>query len=236
MTPTAQTSAGRADERAGDVALLGQRLGFRHPGEPEVQQARRDALAPGRTRRRASRRPIRGSESFAVRMGEEDVRRLHVAMQDPGGVRVGEPVANLRTRLDRDGVGQLTGPYRLAEGAAGNELVRDVDVPGVARERVRAQARRVTQARCGGRLALGSSGGLPFAGNDLEGDLETSPLVAGEPDRPGGSAPERPQRPIAVEDELARSRREGGTSHPTRRLAAAPDFPPFAARLDHRGQ
>ena len=93
-------------ERPGDVSLRGQRLGLGHAREPEVEEPHRDAVA----------------------VGEQDVRRLHVAVEDPGGVRVREAVADLRARLDRRVVRQLARAERLAERAARHELVRDVDV------------------------------------------------------------------------------------------------------------
>ena len=104
----------------GHVARLGQRLGVGHLREPEVEHARRDALA----------------------VGEEDVRRLDVAVEDPGRMRVREAVADLRAGLDRRVVRQLPVAQRLAEGVAGDELVGDVDVARVAPEaRMRAGRR-----------------------------------------------------------------------------------------------
>ena len=97
ITPTAQTSAaGVASPPAsrsgemyasvpGHVSRLGQRLGVGHLREPEVEDARRDAVA----------------------VGEQDVRGLDVAMQDPGRMCVGEAVADLRAGLDRVVVRQV---------------------------------------------------------------------------------------------------------------------------------
>src|SRR5207302_3437652 len=108
---------------------------------------------------------------------EQDVRRLHVAMQDPRRVRVREAVADLRARLDRGAVVELAGAHRLAEGLPRNELVGDVHVPRVARERVRAQAARMAQLGGGLRLTLRARGGLALAGHDLERDVESRLLV-----------------------------------------------------------
>ena len=74
---------------------------------------------------------------------------------------------------------------------------------GVAAEPIRALAGGVAQA--GGRLglALGTGGRLPLPGHDLEGDVEAVLLVPGKPDGPRTSAPQRPQRAVAPEDELA---------------------------------
>src|SRR5256885_16677222 len=52
-------------------------------------------------------------------------------------------------------------------------------------------------------LPLGTGCRLPLAGHDLERDVEPVLLVPGEPDRDGTSAPERPKRAVASEDELA---------------------------------
>ena len=145
--------------------------------------------------------------------GKQDVRRLHVAVQDPGRVRVGKPFADLRARLDRRGVVQVAGAQRLAERLARDVLVGDVDVPRVAREGVGAQAARVAEAGGGGGLALGPRGGLALAGHDLEGDLEPGLLVAGEPDRPRSTAPERAQRAVSVEDEPGAFERERCIGH-----------------------
>ena len=74
ITPTAQTSAaggrllareplgGDVRERSGHVALLGQRLGLGHPRKAEVEDAHGDPVA----------------------VGEQDVRRLDVPVQDAG--------------------------------------------------------------------------------------------------------------------------------------------------------
>jgi len=61
----------------------------------------------------------------------------------------------------------------------------------------------MTQAR--GRLGfpLGSGRRLPFPRHDLQGYVETVLLVTGEPDRAGTAAPQRPQRPVAAENEVA---------------------------------
>ena len=93
-------------KRSGYIAGLGQRLGLGHLREPEVEHPRRDPVA----------------------VHEEDVRGLDVAVEDSGGVGVGEPVADLRAGLDRRVLGQPTVAQRLAEGVPGDELVRDVDV------------------------------------------------------------------------------------------------------------
>ena len=168
-------------ERARHVALRRERLRLRHSGEAEVEELRRHAIA----------------------LREKDVRRLHVAMEDPRSVRVREPLRDLRARLDGAGVVERAGAQGLAEGAAGDELVRDVDMPAVARECIRAQAARVTQPGGGRRLALCARGRLALARDDLEGDVETRLLVSCQPDRSRPAAAERTQGPVATEDGLA---------------------------------
>ena len=210
ITPTAQTSAAgvaslpasRSGEMYASVPgtspCLGQRLGLgHHAGEPEVEHARRHALA----------------------VGKQHVRRLDVAVEDSGRVGVGEAVADLRARLDRRLVRETAFAQRLAERAARHELVGDVDMARVAREAVRAQAGRMPEMRGRRRLALGARRGLSLPGDDLEGDLEPRSLVAREPDRARPAAAQRPQRPVAVEDEIGGGERGGGLSHALRRLA-----------------
>ncbi len=123
-------------------------------------------------------------------------------MNDPAAVSVRQPVEDLRGGLDGASVAQLAGAHRLPERPAAHELVGDVDVPGIGAEAVGAQAALVPKARGRLGLALGSIPGLSLARNDLEGDVEAGPLVAGKPDRAGCAAAERPQRAVAVEDEL----------------------------------
>ena len=108
-------------ERAGDVSCRGQRLCLGELGEAEVQELHRD---------------LRG-------VGDEDVRRLYVAMDDPVTVRVREPIEDLRRDLEHGGVVQLPCPEPIAQRPSGHVLVGDVDVLLVAGERVGAQAMRV---------------------------------------------------------------------------------------------
>ena len=126
---------------------------------------------------------------------------------------VRKAVAHLRAGLDRLVVGQLSGAQRLAVRLARDELVRDVDVPRVAAEPVRAQAGGMAQLRGRLRLALGPHGRLALARDDLQRDVEARPLVAGEPHRARAAAAERPQGPVAVEDELDAGERRGSLYH-----------------------
>ena len=138
-------------------------------------------------------------------------------MDDAARVRVREPVEHLRRRLDRRRVVDGAVAKRVAQRAAGNVLVGDVDVAVVAAEVVGAHAALVAQARGRLRLAGGARRTLSLAGDDLERDVEAGLLVPGEPHRAGAAATERPERAIAVEDELSlregdRRRRHGSAS------------------------
>ncbi len=131
----------------------------------------------------------------------EHVRRLDVAMDDPAAMGVGQPVEHLGGDLDGRRVVQPVRPERLAQRAAANVLVRDVDVPGVPAEVVGPHAALVAQARRGLHLACGARRALALAGDDLQRDVEAGPLVAREPHRARAPATERLQGSIAVEDE-----------------------------------
>ena len=156
-------------ERPGDIAGGGQRLLFGELREPEVQQPRRDALA----------------------FGEQDVRRLHVPVDDPTRVRVRQTLEHLGGRLDRVGVVQLAGPQRLAHRLPRHVLVGDVNVAPVPIEPVGAQAALVPQPRRRQRLPLGPCRRLALARDDLQRDVEAGALVTREPDRARAAAPER---------------------------------------------
>ena len=134
-------------------------------------------------------------------------------MDDPAAVRVREPVEDLRRRLHRLPVAQLAAAHRLAQRAAADVLVRDVDVTGVGAEPVRAQAALVPEP--GGRLGLafGAVRGLALPGNDLQRDVEPVPLVPREPDRAGTAAAKRAERAVAVEDELPAWERMSSSGH-----------------------
>ena len=134
-------------------------------------------------------------------------------MDDPAAVRVREPVEDLRRGLDRLAVAQLAAAHRLAQRAAADVLVGDVDVAGVGAEAVRAQAALVPEPRGRLGLAFGAVRGLALTRDDLERDVEPVPLVAREPDRAGTAAAERAQRAVAVEDELPAWERMSSGGH-----------------------
>ena len=154
---------------------------------------------------------------------EQHVRRLDVAVNDPARVRVRECLEDLSARLDRGVVIELAAPKRLAEGPARHVLVGDVDMLGVASEPVRALAGGVAQAGGGLRLPLGPGRRLALPRDDLESDVEAVLLVPGKPDRAGPSTPERPQRAVAPEDELALDKGWGCVRHRLSRVGGGTD-------------
>ena len=137
-------------EGAGDVADRRERVGAVELGEPEVEEPDGDLVA----------------------VLEEDVRRLHVAMDDSGPVRVREGVEHLRGSGDGVGIGERSCANRVAHGAARDVLVRDVDVAGVVTDVVRADAAVVTEPARSHGLALGAGRRLSLARDDLQRDVE----------------------------------------------------------------
>ena len=97
---------------------------------------------------------------------------------------------------------------RLAECAAGDVRIGDVDVAVVACERERAQAARMAEPGGGVDLALGARAGLALARNDLQRDVAAVVLVAGEPDRAAAAAAQGPERPVPAEDEVVLGERD----------------------------
>ena len=129
-----QALGGDVGERARDVAERRQRVELRHLGQAEVEQPHVDL----------------------VRLGEQDVRRLDVPVDDAAAVRVPQRLGDLGADLERVAVDQRAAPQRLAHRAARDVLVGDVDVRGVARQREDPLAAIVAErGRCAG-LALGA--------------------------------------------------------------------------------
>jgi len=126
---------------------------------------------------------------------------------------VRECLEHLGARFDRRTVVELAATERLAESPPRHVLVRDVDVLGVAAESIRPLTGGVAQAGGGLRLTLGAGCRLPLPGHDLEGDVEPVLLVPGKPNGAGTSTPERPQRAVAPEDELALDKGWGCVGH-----------------------
>jgi hypothetical protein len=94
---------------------------------------------------------------------------------------------------------------------------------GIAPEPVSALAGGVAQAGGGLRLPLGPGGRLPLPRDDLESDVEPVLLVPGKPDGAGTSTPERPQRAVAPEDELALDKGWGCVGHRLSRVGGGTD-------------
>jgi hypothetical protein len=138
ITPTAQTSA------AGVASPPASRSGEMYASVPGHVSLPRSA-----SRRRPSARAR--SPGHAPRRGRRQVRRtvrrLDVAVQDPGRVRMREAVADLRDRPRWPRRRQLSRRAALAVRLARDELVRDVDVPRVAATRRRAGRRDGAGAR-----------------------------------------------------------------------------------------
>ena len=110
-------------ERSGHIADGRQGVGLVELGQAEVEQ-------PDRDRRRHL---------------DEDVRWLHVAVDDPDPVGVCERVQDLGRGLDRVTVAELPAAERLTQRAALHVLVRDIDVAAVAAEVVGANAALVAK-------------------------------------------------------------------------------------------
>ena len=135
----------------------------------------------------------------------------------PLRVRVCERLGDLRGHLDRGLVVELARAHRLAQRAAGDVLVGDVDVRRVARERQDPLAPRVAEGGGGARLALGPVARLALPRDDLQRDVEAAALVARQPDVAHPAGAERPERPVPAEEEVAGESRGG---HPRELLPA----------------
>ncbi len=190
-------------ERAGHVTDGGQRVGLVELGQAEVEEPDRDQR----------------------RLLDEDVRRLHIPMDDPDPVGVGERVENLRSGLDGVAVAELAGAQGLAQRAALDVLVGDVDVAAVTAEVVGADASLMAKPRRCFHLPCRPGSPLALARDDLQGDLETGSLVPREPDRSGPAAAERPEGPVAVENEVGSGKGVRGTRHGPGLFAVAGDRP-----------
>ena len=165
---------------SGHVADRRERVGAVELREPEVEKA----------------------DGELVAVLDEDVRGLHVTVDDPGAMSVCQRVEHLRCDLHGIAIGERARADRLAQRPPGHVLVGDVDVARVVTDVVRANTAFVTQAAGRERLSLGPRRRLSFARDDLQRDVEPVALVEREPDGAGASAPERAHGPIAAENEL----------------------------------
>ena len=175
-----QPFGGDIRECAGHVTDRGQGVELFHLREPEVEEPHVDHLA----------------------LGEQDVGRLDVAVDDSPAVRVRERLEHLRRDLDGAAIVELARGERLPHRPARDVLVGDVDVAGIARERVDPLAAWVAERRRRLRLAFGARGGLSLTGDHLQRDVETGLLVPRQPDVAHPTRAERAQRPVAAEDQL----------------------------------
>ena len=167
-------------ERSRHVSRRRQRLRLVHPGEPEVEESHGDVLA----------------------LLEHDVGRFHVAVHNAFRVCVAERLQHLHRGLDCGAIVDLAPPECLAERPPPDVLVRDVDVPVVPVERERAQTTGVAEAYGRFDLALGPCTRLALPSDDLERDDAGRSLVPHEPDGARSARAERPERPVAAEDEI----------------------------------
>ena len=236
-----EVSSGRRPERV----LAGERLPEHHADRPDVgsraSPSRRAAARARCTRacRECRRAPVSVSNSaiwaspksssrtsIAPRLGEQYVRRLDVAWTIPRRWACASASAICAATSTAPRVVELSAADRLAQRAAGDVLVRDVDVRRVAGQRDDPLAARMPQRGCCARLALGPMPRLPFPRDDLQGDVEAAPLVAGQPDVTHPARAERSQRAVPAEDELLGERRRG---HPRELLPRRGK--PFSDRL-----
>ena len=146
----------------------------------------------------------RSRTSIDLRLGEEHVRRLDVAVDDPAAMGVRERIRDLRRDLDRGAVVDLAGAQRLPQRAPRDVLVGDVDVRRVARQRDDPLAALVSQGCGRAGLALGAVARLAFARDDLQRDVEAGSLVAREPHVAHAARAERPERAVPAEKEVMR--------------------------------
>ena len=124
-------------------------------------------------------------------------------MNDPVRVRVRKCIEHLRRGLDGRGVVELARAKRLAKRPPGHVLVGDVHVPRVPPEPIGALAGTVPKPCRRLRLSFRARRGLSLARDDLQRDVESVLLVAGEPDGSRSPASERSQRPVTAKHELA---------------------------------
>ena len=208
ITPTAQTSLRSL------ASLPSRRSGAMYASVPGTSPTAVSVSASSNWARPKSR--TRAERRLAVL--DEHVRGLHVAMDDPVAMRVGETLEDLRRELHRGRVVELARADQLAQRAAADVLVRDVHVAVVRAEVVRTHAALVAQARRRLHLACRACRALALPRDDLQRDVEPGLLVAGEPDRAGAAPTDRPERPIAVEDECAIGKGEGSGGHRSQSL------------------
>ena len=196
MTPTAHTSA------AGPAGSPAQPLG-RDVGErPGHVADRASASRPRAIWARPKSRSAHGRR--ACPSASRTFAGLTSRWTIPRACACASASSIWRAASTARAVVELAAPHRLAQRLAGDVLVGDVDVLGVAARSRSARRQRWWRSRAAASASRSArDAALPSRGDDLQRDVEARLLVAREPDRAGAAAAERPQRPVAAEDELA---------------------------------
>ena len=150
----------------------------------------------------------RGRAVVVVRVGDHDVRRLEVAVDDPARVCVRERVAKREADRDHVTVRQGALVLQVGERAPADELRDEVERALVRLRLVDRDDRRVAEPRGGarfashpGREAARRRGEALGCLDALDGDLAVETLVVREPHDPESARAERFDQPVALEDE-----------------------------------
>ena len=159
-----------------------------------------DVLA--RDPRDAEVRELRDAGAVVRPVGDHDVPRLDVAVDDPAAVRVGQRVAQRDAHADDVAVRQRALLQQRAERAAPHQLGDEVHRAVVAAGLVEGDDPGVLQPRGRLRLALGPRARRGVVRRDpLDGDDAVQALVVREPHDAEAAGPEAPQQPVAIEDQ-----------------------------------
>ncbi len=135
-------------------------------------------------------------------VGDHDVPRLDVAVDDPATVRVGQGVAQRDAHADDVAVRQRALFQERAERSPPHQLRDEVHRALVAPGLVQGDNPGVLEPRGRLRLALGPGARRGVVRRDpLHGDDAVEALVVREPHDAEAAGPEAPQEPVAIEDE-----------------------------------
>ena len=158
-------------------------------------------------------------------LGADDVRRLHVAVDDPPRVGVGEGVAQRGADPQHVAVGQRAVVLELRERPTSDELGDEHPAVVVASGLVQRHDRRMAQARGGHGLARGALAGLVARAlgvhrHALDRHVAVEVLVVGLVHDAHAAAAQSADQAVAAEDELAAPRGGHGSGglvvHPVR--------------------
>src|SRR5205807_510014 len=133
----------------------------------------------------------------------EDVRWLHVAVDDPLGVGVGERATQPDPDLHDVAVGQAARHEQLAECRTADELGDEVGAVVVDRGLVQRHDARMAEARGRAGLALEPPSDDPLARQELDRHVALEPLVARVPHGAEPAGPEAAMEAVAIEDQRA---------------------------------